>query len=293
MSAMMSTGSHFNDPHRCLPVSRSALQTLILESHSVSMTTERYGQMVIFKDAVACPSCLHDGDCGSPRKDEAVCCKNGNWDGLSQGWPDGLSQIYCPDCGELDQDQDGYVTRDEFEVYVGGYGVEPVRSCHDAAVTEHVYDAAQPSDGYERYNTCESACRAATLWGYTYSISYYPNCKNPDDGAKTPLMTDNPTSTNDANHKKWCECVETCIRCTGANGGTGERYNQWIRRESTTTINPAYMNVHGTCAPQPARWILPPITAAPAGTPAPAPVEAVDFICDAATAPGTILLPLG
>ena len=151
------------------------------------------------------------------------------------------------------------------------------------------------SRGYEAYKTCEEACSRR---GSYYNIIYYPDCKNPADGTKTPLMTDNPTSNYDANNKKWCECVETCIRCTAANGGTGERYQYHlspVRRGTTTDFNPAYTKAHGTCAPQPVSWSLPTTAApaAPAGTPAPAPVEAVDFMCDAPAAPGTITLPVG
>jgi len=152
---------------------------------------------------------------------------------------------------------------------------QSVRSCHDSS------GRSVWSRGYEAYKTCEEACSRR---GSYYNIIYYPDCKNPADGTKTPLMTDNPTSNYDANYKKWCECVETCIRCTAANGGTGER--------PTTDINPAYTKAHGTCAPQPVSWSLP-TSAAPAGTPAPAPVEAVDFMCDAPAAPGTITLPVG
>jgi len=95
-------------------------------------------------------------------------------------------------------------------------------------------------------------------------------------------MNDNPTSVTGADNKKWCECVEACITCTAANGGTGER-------PTTPTINPAYSDAHGTCAPPPASWAPPP-TAAPQPTPAPQTVfEPEHFICDAAATPGTIL----
>ena len=208
---------------------------------------------MVSKDKITCPSCLHDGGCGSPRKDEFVCC-NTNW-----VWTgDGMRPSFWVDSASL----------------------QSVRSCHDSSVG-HVSDTAQAS-GYEAYRTCEEACGRRSG---TALLNYYPTCKNPANGTKTPLMTDNPTSNYDANNKKWCECVETCIRCTAANGGTGER----------PTTDTRYRKAHGTCAPPPVSWSLPTTAApaAPAGTPAPTPVEAVDFMCDAPAAPGTITLPVG
>jgi hypothetical protein len=147
------------------------------------------------------------------------------------------------------------------------------------------HDPSQPSVQYSRYTTCESACKRDE----NDYMSYYSLCKDPSNGARKDVMTQVPADSDVANKKKWCECVELCLQCTGNNGGIGER-----PFGMATNLNPSYTSIHGTCAPPPDSWSRPstensqPATPS-AGSTAP---EATDYRCAADNNPGTILCAL-
>jgi len=138
------------------------------------------------------------------------------------------------------------------------------RTCHDSTADEV---------SYTPYTTCESACARTSS-----QTRYYPDCKTPADGQKTAVMTvATPADNAEANKKTWCECVETCLTCTGAAGGVGERPT------ALTEVKTVYADIHGTCAPPPLVWETTSSTQ-PSATPAPSSVVTdTDFICAAAT----------
>ena len=208
-------------------------------------------QLVVSKDIVTCPSCLHTNsghsahgspmnldnvDCFTRRKDEKVCCGNRRWAGS--------------------------------------------RYCHDPSAA---------SVDYSKYTTCESACRRDGAPNSYTSGRYYALCKDADSGSKKATMTATPSSETEANNKAWCECVEKCLSCTGSSGGIGERPTEitslnpeyddihgtcapppdsWI----TTTVDVMATAVAVTPPPNDI-------------------FQATAFQCDANTPPGTFLLP--
>jgi hypothetical protein len=212
-------------------------------------------QLVVSKDFVTCPSCLHtysgpsapgspmnlnSVDCFTRRKDETVCCGDGRWMDSSES--------------------------DTFTGY-----------CH--------YPSAASVD-YSKYTTCESACSRDQVPDsqYTYEeAQYYALCKDADSGSRKATMTATPSSETEANQKAWCECVEKCLSCTGSSGGIGERPTQ------IPSLNFKYRNIHGTCAPPPASWIA--TTTVAVTPPQNAIFQATAFQCDANTPSGTFLLP--
>jgi hypothetical protein len=169
-------------------------------------------QLVVSKDFVTCPSCLHTYsgpsgpgssmnldyvDCFTRRKDEKVCCSNDRWMGFSES--------------------------DTFTNY-----------CH--------YPSAASVD-YSKYTTCESACRRDQVPSSQYAYGeapYYALCKDAVRGSRKATMTATPSSETEANQKAWCECVEECLSCTGSADGIGERPTQ------ITTLNLEYRYIHGT-----------------------------------------------
>ena len=211
----------------------------------VTNTTQR----VIAKDPVTCPSCLHSStDPGYG---------GGGYGG--GGYGGGLDN----DC--FNHRQDARVcctTSDQF-------AAPATRSCHDPSSN---------SVNYGQYNTCESACNRD---GYS-PPDYYSDCKDPASGQAKPLMTNTPTSDDEANRKTWCECVQTCIQCTGSNGGIGER--------PTTVVNLYYEydGIHGSCAPPPASWERP-VQDSTGSTPSPpSTFEPTAFICASGTPQGEL-----
>jgi hypothetical protein len=208
-------------------------------------------QLVVSKDIVTCPSCLHTNsgpsapgspmnldnvDCFTRRKDEKVCCGNRRWAGS--------------------------------------------RYCHDPSAA---------SVDYSKYTTCESACRRDGAPNYYTNSQYYALCKDAVSGSKKATMTATPSSETEANNKAWCECVEKCLSCTGSSGGIGERPTEITRLNPeyryihgtcapppdswiTTTVDVTATTVAVTPPPN-------------------AIFQATAFQCDANTPPGTFLLP--
>ena len=176
-----------------------------------------------------------------------------------------LLQRYRIDLGCFNHRQDARVcctTSDQF-------AAPATRSCHDPSSN---------SVNYGQYNTCESACNRD---GYS-PPDYYSDCKDPASGQAKPLMTNTPTSDDEANRKTWCECVQTCIQCTGSNGGIGER--------PTTVVNLDYEydGIHGSCAPPPASWERP-VQDSTGSTPSPpSTFEPTAFICASGTSQGEL-----
>ena len=143
------------------------------------------------------------------------------------------------------------------------------RSCHDPSSN---------SVNYGQYNTCESACNRD---GYS-PPDYYSDCKDPASGQAKPLMTNTPTSDDEANRKTWCECVQTCIQCTGSNGGIGERPT------TVANLHYEYYGIHGSCAPPPASWERP-VQDSTGSTPSPpSTFEPTAFICASGTSQGEL-----
>jgi hypothetical protein len=219
-------------------------------------------QLVVSKDFVTCPSCLHtqsddscryanDGEC-----DEPTSC------------PYGTDTSDCSGGGA--PDVDCFTRRKDEKVCCGNSRwVESPRYCHSPSAA---------SVEYSKYTTCESACRRNGV----PNSQYYALCKDAVSGSRKATMTTTPSSETEANQQAWCDCVEKCLSCTGSSGGIGERPTQM------TSLNHDYRYIHGTCAPPPASWI----TTTVAVTPPPNAIfQATDFQCDANTPSGTFLLP--
>ena len=237
-------------------------------------------QLVVSKDIVTCPSCLHtqsgnscryanDGEC-----DEPTHCPYGTdtSDCSGGGAPGSLMNQNSVDC---------FTRRKDEKVCCGnGRWAGSRYYCHDPSAA---------SVDYSKYTTCESACRRDGAPNYYTNSQYYALCKDAVSGSKKATMTATPSSETEANNKAWCECVEKCLSCTGSSGGIGERPTE------ITSLNPEYDDIHGTCAPPPDSWITTTVDVTAttvAVTPPPNAIfQATAFQCDANTPPGTFLLP--